>query len=451
LFYTKSGIVGRICTKTERVESMEEQQEDRIEQNFETKITAGERLEREQIYQRQIETIRVHEKIPDDELSDIIKTLKDVVEDLKHNRLFSENDANARQHSELNCNDRDFQYQDDAFADNQEVKYHDESPEDQQVENKEEKQQDDSTEPEGQFGEGSEQENNDQVSEHQLSSIEENRTEETDSHLKYFRLSIERWLEKAQNGNANFGNLPPFTLTGDINDAPFENPYLNENPWWVRNGYIELDEHDEQDNDHFDDSTDYVAASRHVIGSWPTYDEAHGHFQNLINRDALFSTKRGLLRLQMEENNQSNEIHEQDKIEKDKIKNFPNFTTGLKRGKRAWDISEDKKLLKEYKRRLKKEKGKYRHSESELWERIFERRLKIFTDIKENRIDENLPSVQGYNDKELKTRNEIRKLNELDNTNNPRWKRRRRDPHLQKFIQKKIQNIIEFKRLCEAN
>ncbi|CAF4714281.1 unnamed protein product, partial [Rotaria sp. Silwood2] len=119
---------------------MEEQQEDRIEQNFETKITAGERLEREQIYQRQIETIRVHEKIPDDELSDIIKTLKDVVEDLKHNRLFSENDANARQHSELNCNDRDFQYQDDAFADNQEVKYHDESPEDQQVENKEEKQ-----------------------------------------------------------------------------------------------------------------------------------------------------------------------------------------------------------------------------------------------------------------------------------------------------------------------
>ncbi|CAF4910801.1 unnamed protein product, partial [Rotaria sp. Silwood2] len=144
---------------------MEEQQEDRIEQDFETKITAEQRLEREQIYQRQIETIREQEKIPDDELSDLIKTLKDVVEDLKDNRLFSENGANARQHSELDYNDHDFQYQDDAFADNQEVKHHDESPEDQQVENKEEKQQDDPTEPEGQFGKGCEQENNGEISE----------------------------------------------------------------------------------------------------------------------------------------------------------------------------------------------------------------------------------------------------------------------------------------------
>ncbi|CAF1451582.1 unnamed protein product, partial [Rotaria sordida] len=217
-------------------------------------------------------------------------------------------------------------------------------------------------------------------------------------HLKHFRLCIERWLEKAYNGNAIFGNLPPFSLTDDINDAPFETSCQNENPWWIRNEYIKPDD-DERDSDYFDDSPDYFEDSLRVIGSWPAYDEAHRYFQDGINRDTLFSIKRGKRRLEMEENNQWNQVQRVNGIKNKKIKGFPSFTTGLKR---------------------------------------------------ENRIDEKLPSVQGYNDKELKTRNEIRKLNELDNTNNPRWKRCQQNPHLQNFIQKKIENIIKFKKLCEA-
>ncbi|CAF4715175.1 unnamed protein product, partial [Rotaria sp. Silwood2] len=97
------------------------------------------------------------------------------------------------------------------------------------------------------------------------------------NYLSAFLSSVQRWLEKASSGPLTKGNLPPFTLTGDFNDAVFQMPSTNKDPWWAANA--NLDDFDHSPLEHHSEST---------IGPCCNYDDAHHHYQKIINKDLQF-------------------------------------------------------------------------------------------------------------------------------------------------------------------
>jgi len=249
-------------------------------------------------------------------------------------------------------------------------------------------------------------------------------------YLNDFLSIVRRWLEKATNGPVIKGNLPPFTLTGDYNDAVFPMPLINKVPWWVENTNL----------DDFDHSTPelHLRYPRLTIGSWCNSDEAHHYFQKFIDKDIQFREYKQKQRLELTEQEQINTPH------------YPHFKTNIKKGATAWDITENREVLEEYERR---QNGQKSNRFSDGWNRLMDQSVRLISDIKEGRIDMQSEEVQGKIGKELKTKEEIKKLKELDDPNNESWRKKRIFSWRRKFIQMKITNTIEWQEFCatEAN
>jgi hypothetical protein len=239
--------------------------------------------------------------------------------------------------------------------------------------------------------------------------------------LRDFLSSVQRWLEKATNRPVIKGNLPPFTLTGDYNDAVFPMPLTSKVPWWVATKNL---------ND-FDHSTPemHLRYPLLTIGSWCNYDEAHRYFQKFIDKDILFRQYKQRQRSE---------------------KHYPHFTTNIKKGTIAWDITQNREVLKEYQKRQNGKKSRKSDTFSNGWERIMDRSVKLISDIKEGKIDIKSDEVQGKIGKELKKTEEIRKRNELDDPNNQKWRQKRIFSWRREFIQMKITNTIKWQEFCAA-
>jgi hypothetical protein len=240
-------------------------------------------------------------------------------------------------------------------------------------------------------------------------------------YLRDFLSSVQRWLEKATNRPVIKGNLPPFTLTGDYNDAVFPMPLTSKVPWWVATKNL---------ND-FDHSTPemHLRYPLLTIGSWCNYDEAHRYFQKFIDKDILFRQYKQRQRSE---------------------KHYPHFKTNIKKGIIAWDITQNREVLKEYQKRQNGEKSRKSDTFSNGWERIMDRSVKLISDIKEGKIDIKSDEVQGKIGKELKKTEEIRKRNELDDPNNQKWRQKRIFSWRREFIQMKITNTIKWQEFCAA-
>ncbi|CAF4218858.1 unnamed protein product, partial [Rotaria sp. Silwood2] len=255
-----------------------------------------------------------------------------------------------------------------------------------------------------------------------------------------FLSCIERWIEKASNGSVIISNIPPFTLTGDFNDAIFPMIYKDKEAWWTINNYAPLNHTIE------DDSWDYLSS---IIGSWCTQREASYYLQKLIDRD-----------FQLRESRQAKLPKSVQRIIKVnngldmklfKAISYTNFTTEIKKGTTGWNITQDSLILQDYRVKQQKKTTEESKEEPTLWDRVIEQTVELIRNINENKITPNSNILQGKIGNELKTKKERQKQNELDNPNNKRWKTKHRSPHREDFIQQKIQNIIEFEKLCNTS
>ncbi|CAF1029199.1 unnamed protein product [Rotaria sordida] len=271
-------------------------------------------------------------------------------------------------------------------------------------------------------------------------SRDEEKTYELNDYTIVFLSSIERWIEKASNGSAILGNIPPFTLTGDFNDAIFPVIYKDKEAWWTKNEYPSLD--------HIiaNDDRNYLSS---IIGSWYNQREASHYFQKLIDRDVQLREDRKdkvpeVVQHIINENNRLD-------MKLFKAISYTDFTTEIKKGTNGWDITQDSLILKQYRVKQKKKITEKSKKKPTLWNRIIEQTVELIRNINENKITSDSNILQGKIGNELKTRKEIRTQNELDNPNNKRWKTKHRSPHRANFIQQQIQNIIEFEKFCNTS
>jgi hypothetical protein len=194
-------------------------------------------------------------------------------------------------------------------------------------------------------------------------------------------------------------------------------PSTDKAPWWMSTSNL---------ND-FDHSTPEIDL-RLLIGSWCNYDDTHDYFQKFIDREIQFRELKDKERPAIDNSDQT----------KNSIPHYPHFKTTIKKGTTAWDITENTEVLKEYERR--KNGGKPRS--------VMDRSVKLITDLKEGNIDMNSNEIQGKIGTELKSKDEIRKRDHIDDPNNETWKNKRLLRWRRKFIQIKIQNTLEWKEFC---
>ena len=256
-------------------------------------------------------------------------------------------------------------------------------------------------------------------------------------------------MDKTSNEIIIRGNIPPFTLTGDPNDAPYPMVLLNKNPWWKTSTLY-------SDFDHSSPKI-YFCYPPLIMGSSFSQNEAHYYFQTSIDRDIRFQEERQKQRRMVEKFQQRNEQTKSNKsgyrsrTKISKVIHHSKFTTELKDGQIAWDITEDRLILNEYKKRRMRNKTKKSLENLTGWERLVEGSIQLLSDIKEGRMDLHSDILQGKIGNELKTQEEIQKLNELDDLNNKRWKIKRPHRCTREFLQAKIQNTIELQNLCETS
>jgi hypothetical protein len=262
------------------------------------------------------------------------------------------------------------------------------------------------------------------------------KSDDVPNYMNAFLSSLQRWIEKASNGSVIKGNLPPFTLTGYFDDAQFPIPLINKNPWWE--GSANLYGFDEWSLDVYLDDPSFT------IGSWCSYDEAHQYFQKFIDKDVQFREERQALCSKDEKSEQPSS--ENNKTENDIPRSY--LKTNIKKGTVPWDITENRAVLEEYERRQRGEKPKKLTDYSSGWTRLLNISVGIISDIKEGKIDVKSDVVQGKIGKELKTKEEIKRRNELDDPNNKFWTEKRRNPQRREFIQLKIRNTIDWEKFC---
>ncbi|CAF3924690.1 unnamed protein product [Rotaria magnacalcarata] len=236
---------------------------------------------------------------------------------------------------------------------------------------------------------------------------------EVNDYLAAFLLCIKGWIDKASNGNPAVCNIPPFTLTGDFNDAIFPVTIQNKKAWWRINRIASL-------NHRLD--THYFYPAVPIIGSWANQRESFYYLQECIARDVRF-------------------------YRTEETKRCTNFTTEIKKGSTGWDITQDAVLLCAYKYR----KNQKITEKSPLWDRVVKRTIELSENINEKSIDPKSNVLQGKIGNELKKTKEIQKRNQLDDPNNEYWKTKRLSPAGEAFIQQKLKNILEFEEFCRQS
>ncbi|CAF2898789.1 unnamed protein product [Rotaria sp. Silwood2] len=435
LHYTKPGIVGRTYPMVPTDSNKEKQPEEvPYQQDLQPKMTVEQRREREEIYEKDIEKIRDRDKISTDEVEKLMECLTLVIEDCKTYNLLGIDDVQEVGEQSNETTKRE----ENKIVIGTEVINADEEAH--------------------QHGFGQE---GIHTSEHQTRKYSSNsyqrrkeiyareQAARTQRNLNNLCLCIKRWMHKASNGSIIRGNIRPFTVTGDFNDAPYPILLSNKNPWWTASAIYSDFVHSPPEI--------YFRYPPLIMGSWLSYNEARHYYQTLIDRDIIFRNKRQKQRRMIEklqQNSKQTTLNKSDSKFRTKFSEVVHnaeFTTELKEGQVAWDITEDIMILKEYEKRRTRNKMKKSHENLTAWERLIERSVQLLSDMKESRIDLHSNILQGKIGNELKTEEEMRKLHELDDPNNKRWTIKRPRQCTREFLQAKIQNTIELQTLCETS
>ena len=277
-------------------------------------------------------------------------------------------------------------------------------------------------------------------------------------YMDAFDSVIQRWIERASQEPMTMtkDNLPPFTMTGDYNDAAFPMRNSNKEPWWI--GIAGFD-HSSPTSDAPDD----------IIGSWFNYDEAHLYFEKLIDPDIHFQRQ-----IKATLNDRESDDSGLATLEKN---SYVKLNTYMQKGTVAWDFMQHIDFLREYRRR---ETGKRLVKGSPGWLKLVDIYVRMISGVKDGKIKLGSDLVQGRIGRREKSKENIRKRNELDNPMSKLWSTENRTVILQrfigqqiakreelgqsmsqlecdyriealsKFIDLKIQHTLELQRLCEA-
>ncbi|UJR07882.1 hypothetical protein I4U23_012164 [Adineta vaga] len=254
---------------------------------------------------------------------------------------------------------------------------------------------------------------------------ERNKQEELNicsEYLHAFFLLIQRWMEEASNKTMIRGNLPPFTLSGDYNDAIFPLPLSNKLPWWD-----------------VEDSIQNIYRSKlkelelfpevKMIGGWFNCDEAHFYFEKLIDPDMQFREERKDIDETTSDEGKNNIIS----------RTYMKFNTSVQRHISVWDRDQDVELLKEYRRRLNNSKTDLPDDLLERWDHYWSTNAQLIRDM-----------VWGKVEAQSRSREECRKLEMLDDPNNELWKKKKRNRGCRKFVKQKIRNTIEWQKFLDV-
>ncbi|CAF5001213.1 unnamed protein product [Rotaria sp. Silwood1] len=386
-------------------ENQEKQPEDAsYQQDLQQQMTLNQRCQREEIYEKDIEKIKDRDKIPTDEVVKLIECLTLVIEDCRSDNLLGVEDKQEIEEKPYGAI---------VFEENNRDIGPDVVHEDREAH---------------QYQYGQEVIRTDEHQTRGYSSNSYRRRKEiyaseqaarTRNNLNNFCLCIQRWMCKASNGTIIRGNIPPFTPTGDFNDAPYPILLLNKNPWWPTSTMYSDFVHSSPEI--------YFRYPPLIMGSWFSHNEACHYFHNLINKDIVFREERQNQHRMLEQLQQENEqtkLNKSDHRARTKLSRIihnTKFTTELKEGQVAWDITEDTMILNEYEKIRERNKTKKFDENPTAWQRLVQRSVQLLSDMKEGRIDLHSDILEGKIGNELKTEEEISKLNELDNPNNKRW------------------------------
>ncbi|CAF1250141.1 unnamed protein product [Rotaria magnacalcarata] len=427
LHYTKSGIVGQTYS-VPTIDSKKDQQSEEIsnQQNLEPQVTPEQRRQREEIYEETIKTMRNRNAIPADEVASLIESLTLIIESCKNDELLDGEGENREEEPSYEANnfkEKKLFFGTNAINDNGKKAI-------------------------GIFEHNRNKHSSDSYP-HSYEIVAHEQKAKTRRNLNDLCLCIKRWMQKASNGVVIKGNMPPFTLTGDFNDAPYPILLLNKPSWWsTSKEYLDFDHSPPNIYFHYPQT---------FIGSWFSQNEAHDCYQTSIDRDILVRNERQLQRYRREklpvenEHIQAIKSSHKSSTEISNVAYVSKFTTEFKEGHIAWDITEDVLIVKEYEKRRTKTTRKKNKKNLTAWERLLEGSVELLSDIKDGKIDSNSDVLQGKIGNELRTEEDMQKLHALDNPNNKRWTIKRPRRCTLAFLQAKIQNTIEFNRLCESS
>ncbi|CAF3983936.1 unnamed protein product [Rotaria sp. Silwood2] len=301
------------------------------------------------------------------------------------------------------------------------------------------------------------------------------------SYIDELLLCVKCWQRKRTNIIKQ--NVVPFTLTGDINDASFPMPISNKQPWCNFDETLVAENDNSNDKKQVDSHENYSWLIPKYNGSWFTLEESHYYYQEFIDKDTL----RQLRRLEEQSTTPHDKQNEQQpsQIKKRentqekvaltaytsnqdiyrKVEEHPDFVTKIKRGKVAWDITDDRlvklstqpysKLDLEWftpmKQRVQNTRtiilgSKKRFSICERsWNYYKKKQLETIEEINKSQGNNSDLIQQRRIGDELKKKEEMDKLLKLDDPNRI-W--RIPENFSQKFFEQKKKNIIEFKQLC---
>ncbi|CAF1114353.1 unnamed protein product [Adineta steineri] len=396
LRYTKPGALGQTYPISNNIVNKEEKPEENTSQkNRISDFTPEQILKKECIYKEYIEQLLEKNKIPENELIDINKSLTRVL-----------NYYNSKDHSASEEGEHETE----------------ESIQDINQDDEEQEQ------------------NQDESEQEEINSVNIYDNNISHEYLRAFLSSLQCWMDKALNGPVIKGNLPPFTVTGDFNDAIFPTSITNKAPWWEATANLYKFDHSSSPFD--------VISPDLIIGSWCNYDEAHHFFQKFIDKDIKFRDER--LKQRFEENEHKDEVNQssnEQESEQSTINSHSYFKTTIKKGTVAWDITENRQVLKEYERRQNGEKRRKLDGNTTGWKCLMDRSVQLISDLKEGKINIQSNEIQGRIGNELKTREAIRRRNELDDPNYRNWKDKG-FKSTRKFIRLKIRNTIKWQKFC---
>ncbi|CAF0947415.1 unnamed protein product [Adineta ricciae] len=164
------------------------------------------------------------------------------------------------------------------------------------------------------------------------------------THLQSFLSLIKRWITKASNEPVILGNIPPFTLTGDYNDAEFPIPLRDKRPWWELKDLGEHFQHSRPDELK-------LFSEPIIVGSWFSSDEAHEYFESISGIEIHLRRQKKKV---SEGSGTGEHPHKNDAVKANSSGKYMKFDTSIKDHVSVWDTKpRDIDFLKEYKIRTK--------------------------------------------------------------------------------------------------
>ncbi|CAF1260775.1 unnamed protein product [Adineta ricciae] len=260
------------------------------------------------------------------------------------------------------------------------------------------------------------------------STIEDIQNQST--HLQSFLSLIKRWITKASNEPVILGNIPPFTLTGDYNDAEFPIPLRDKRPWW------ELEDLG-KNFPHSRSKELKWPPEPIIVGSWFSSDEAHEYFESITDVEIQFPRPK---EKKLEGSGTDEHPHKNDTVKAISPRKYMKFDTSIKDHVSVWNTApRDIDFLKEYERRTKGSTTNLPEDIEERWNHYWPEYHKSIQKLVRGKVE--AQSLQGA---------ALRKREILNDPGHRVWRDGTRNRGCPQFVKQMIRNAKKWEKFLKA-